>query len=68
MTQMTPDPITGEYGPDPMLRGMTGEDLFNRRMGIMGDIQVLGGPRGGPRQLPPAGGWPTQQPPQQNPW
>ena len=24
MTQMTPDPITGKYGPDPMLRGIMG--------------------------------------------
>ena len=64
MTSMLPNPITGEYGPDPMLGGMTGEDLFNRRMGIGGQNPYQGG--GGPRQLPPAG-WNPQQP-TQNPW
>ena len=72
MTQMTPDPITGEYGPDPMLRGMTGEDLFNRRMGIT-SLFGQGGqnpyewargqkpPQDGQiRQPPPQGGWNIQ--------
>ena len=78
MTSMAPNPITGEYGPDPMLGGMTGEDFFNRRMGITGlpgggqnpyeqilNPQILTqNPFGGePRQLPPAG-WNPQQPTQ----
>ena len=64
MTSMAPNPITGEYGPDPMLGGMTGEDLFKRRMGIVQNPYIQNG--GGPRQLPPAG-WNPQQP-TQNPW
>ena len=79
MTQMTPNPITGEYGPDPMIP--EGFDLFNRRMGGLGSLFGQGGQNpliqngGGPRQLPPAG-WHPQQPTQgdlvyqqpQNPW
>ena len=68
MTSMAPNPITGEYGPDPMLRGR--EDLFNRRMGIVQNPYIQNG--GGSRQLPLAGTPPQQnpwqQPPQQNPW
>ena len=71
MTQMTPDPITGEYGPDPMLRGM---------MGLGGGYnpypQIQKPHTGITRRPPPPGGWqpiqqpqpPKPQPPQQNPW
>ena len=72
MTGWTPEQIANWQ--DPMLGGMTGEDFFNRRMGI---TDLLGGGQnpyqggGGPRQLPPAG-WnpqqPTQNPSTQNPW
>ena len=65
MTTMSPDPITGKYGPDPMLRGMTGEDIFRRRMGIPWDPSKPY-PGLGPGNNP-QGGTP-QQPPQQNPW
>ena len=72
MTQMTPDPITGEYGPDPMLRGIMGlggysvqntpSDQWEQTIGGGGQnplIQYDGG-----RQQPPQGGWPTIQQPQ----
>ena len=45
MTQMTPDPITGKYGPDPMLRGMMGlGGLFGQGgLGILGLQGYQGG-------------------------
>ena len=77
MTQMTPDPITGEYGPDPMLRGIMGlgggynpyEQILNPQILTQnppGGGQkpfVQDGWQGG-RPLPPQGGWPTIQQPQ----
>jgi len=79
MTQMTPDPITGEYGPDPMLRGIMGlgggynpyEQILNPQI-QKPHTGITRQPPGGRTKLPydwdfgPQGGGPQQ--PTQNPW
>ena len=72
----TPQHVKDQW-QDPMLGGMTGEDLFKRRMGGGQNPYQGGYGRGGPQRPLPFGTsgdpfappqQPTQQPPQQNPW
>ena len=59
MTQMTPDPITGEYGPDPMLRGI---------MGLGGGQNPYFQNGGGQKPFVEDGWQGGRQQPPQNPW
>jgi len=63
MTSMSPDPITGEYGPDPMLRGIMGlGGGYNPYEWARGQNPQIQKPHTGITRQPPGAGGPRQLP------